>query len=55
VILEILMVFNCIIMYQLTGINKVDKRSEEEILREKLLQILESAYPNVLEVEDLTR
>lgn len=42
-------------MYQLTGINKVDKIFEEEILREKLLQILESAYPNVMEVEDLTR
>lgn len=42
-------------MYQLTGINKQDKRSEEEILREKLLHILESAYPNVLEVEDVIR
>ncbi|XP_076092610.1 uncharacterized protein LOC143064006 isoform X2 [Mytilus galloprovincialis] len=40
---------------QYFGINKEDKRSEEEKLREKLLQILESAYPNVLEVEDLIR
>lgn len=37
------------------GIKKEDKRPPEEILREKLLQILESAYPNVLEVEDLIR
>lgn len=40
---------------QYFGITKEDKRSQEEILREKLLTILESAYPNVLEVEDLIR
>ncbi|XP_033732370.1 uncharacterized protein LOC117321873 isoform X2 [Pecten maximus] len=37
------------------GLNKEDKRPVEEIVREKMLHILESAYPNVLEVEDLIR
>lgn len=37
------------------GIAKEDKRPIEEIVREKILQVLESAYPNVLEVEDLVR
>lgn len=39
----------------MTGIAKEDKRPIEEIVREKILQVLESAYPNVLEVEDLVR
>lgn len=39
----------------LTGFNKVDNRPIEEIVREKLLTLLESAYPNVLSVEDLVR
>ncbi|XP_012940399.1 uncharacterized protein LOC101864404 isoform X2 [Aplysia californica] len=37
------------------GFNKVDTRPIEEIVREKLLTVLESAYPNVLSVEDLVR
>ncbi|XP_022338158.2 uncharacterized protein LOC111133782 isoform X3 [Crassostrea virginica] len=37
------------------GLAKEDKRPIEEIIREKILQVLESAYPNVLEVEDLVR
>lgn len=37
------------------GFNKKDDRPIEEIIREKLLTILESAYPNVLSVEDLVR
>ncbi|XP_069121899.1 uncharacterized protein [Argopecten irradians] len=37
------------------GLNKEDTRPVEEIVREKMLHILESAYPNVLEVEDLIR
>ncbi|RUS74421.1 hypothetical protein EGW08_017815 [Elysia chlorotica] len=37
------------------GYNKVDNRPIEEIVREKLLTVLESAYPNVLSVEDLVR
>ncbi|XP_061179819.1 uncharacterized protein LOC133188409 isoform X2 [Saccostrea echinata] len=37
------------------GLAKEDKRPIEEIVREKILQVLESAYPNVLEVEDLVR
>ncbi|BFZ22499.1 hypothetical protein BsWGS_25538 [Bradybaena similaris] len=37
------------------GFNKVDNRPMEEIVREKLLTVLESAYPNVLSVEDLVR
>ena len=37
------------------GLQKEDLRPIEEIVREKLLQILESAYPNVLSVEDLCR
>lgn len=41
--------------FYLTGIAKEDKRPIEEIVREKILQVLESAYPNVLEVEDLVR
>lgn len=38
-----------------TGFNKVDDRPVEEIVREKLLTVLESAYPNVLSVEDLIK
>lgn len=37
------------------GFQKEDLRSREEIVREKLLEVLESAYPNVLSVEDLMR
>ncbi|KAK7092325.1 uncharacterized protein [Littorina saxatilis] len=37
------------------GFTKEDTRPVEEIVREKLLTILESAYPNVLAVEDLVR
>ncbi|XP_060070799.1 uncharacterized protein LOC132550724 isoform X2 [Ylistrum balloti] len=37
------------------GLNREDKRPVEEILREKMLHILESAYPNVLEVDDLIK
>uniref|UniRef100_A0A0B7AA72 Winged helix-turn-helix domain-containing protein n=1 Tax=Arion vulgaris TaxID=1028688 RepID=A0A0B7AA72_9EUPU len=37
------------------GFSKVDNRPIEEIVREKLLTVLESAYPNVLSVEDLVR
>lgn len=37
------------------GFKKEDTRPIEEIVREKLLTILESAYPNVLAVEDLVR
>lgn len=37
------------------GFAKEDTRPIEEIVREKLLTILESAYPNVLAVEDLVR
>ncbi|XP_021380246.1 uncharacterized protein LOC110467415 isoform X2 [Mizuhopecten yessoensis] len=37
------------------GLNREDKRPTEDIVREKMLHILESAYPNVLEVEDLIR
>ncbi|XP_025078923.1 uncharacterized protein LOC112555000 isoform X3 [Pomacea canaliculata] len=37
------------------GFAKEDTRPVEEIVREKLLTVLESAYPNVLSVEDLTR
>ncbi|KAI8767446.1 hypothetical protein BgiBS90_029594, partial [Biomphalaria glabrata] len=37
------------------GFNKRDDRPIEEIIREKLLTLLESAYPNVLSVEDLVR
>lgn len=37
------------------GFKKEDTRPIEEIIREKLLTILESAYPNVLSVEDLLR
>ncbi|XP_076437063.1 uncharacterized protein LOC143276450 isoform X2 [Babylonia areolata] len=37
------------------GFKKEDTRPIEEIVREKLLTVLESAYPNVLSVEDLVR
>ncbi|XP_060607591.1 uncharacterized protein LOC132759763 isoform X2 [Ruditapes philippinarum] len=37
------------------GITKQDLRPWEEIVREKLLHVLESAYPNILSVEDLIR
>lgn len=37
------------------GFKKEDTRPVEEIVREKLLTVLESAYPNVLAVEDLMR
>ncbi|XP_064595166.1 uncharacterized protein LOC135461847 isoform X2 [Liolophura sinensis] len=37
------------------GFNKEDTRSQEEIVREKILQVLESAYPNILVVEDIIR
>lgn len=37
------------------GLQKVDNRPPEEIVNEKLLHILESAYPNILAVEDLIR
>lgn len=37
------------------GLQKVDNRPPEEIINEKLLHILESAYPNILAVEDLIR
>ena len=37
------------------GLQKEDLRPREEIVRDKLLQVLESAYPNVLSVEDLMR
>ena len=39
----------------ISGLQKEDLRPHEEIVREKLLQVLESAYPNVLSVEDLMR
>ena len=38
-----------------SGFKKEDTRPVEEIVREKLLTVLESAYPNVLAVEDLVR
>ncbi|KAK3597070.1 hypothetical protein CHS0354_022076 [Potamilus streckersoni] len=37
------------------GLVKHDTRPQEEIIRERLLQVLESAYPNILAVEDLVR
>ncbi|XP_041371438.1 uncharacterized protein LOC121384991 isoform X2 [Gigantopelta aegis] len=37
------------------GLPKEDTRPTEQIVREKLLTVLESAYPNVLAVEDLVR
>jgi len=37
------------------GLEKKDNRPIEEIVREKLLTVLEQAYPNVLSVEDLVR
>ncbi|KAL5010809.1 hypothetical protein ScPMuIL_013114 [Solemya velum] len=37
------------------GLNKEDIRPKEEIVREKLLHVLESAYPNIMAVEDLVR
>ncbi|XP_067648626.1 uncharacterized protein [Haliotis asinina] len=37
------------------GLMKEDTRPKEEIVREKILTVLESAYPNVLAVEDLVR
>ncbi|KAL4228404.1 hypothetical protein ACF0H5_011452 [Mactra antiquata] len=37
------------------GLVKEDTRPVEEIVREKLLHVLESAYPNILAVEDLVR
>ncbi|KAL8608000.1 hypothetical protein ACOMHN_023816 [Nucella lapillus] len=37
------------------GMRKKDTRPIEDIVREKLLTVLESAYPNVLSVEDLIR
>lgn len=37
------------------GLEKKDTRPIEEIVRERILQILESAYPNILAVEDLLR
>ncbi|XP_076455911.1 uncharacterized protein LOC143290397 isoform X2 [Babylonia areolata] len=40
---------------QTPGFTKEDMRPVEEIVREKLLTVLESAYPNVLAVEDLMR
>ena len=39
----------------ISGFRKEDTRPIEEIVREKLLTVLESAYPNVLSVEDLVR
>ena len=43
------------LFFLLTGFKKEDNRPIEEIIREKLLTVLESAYPNVLSVEDLVR
>ncbi|ESO86794.1 hypothetical protein LOTGIDRAFT_128403, partial [Lottia gigantea] len=40
---------------QSPGFRREDLRPQTEICREKLLHILESAYPNVLAVEDLVR
>lgn len=37
------------------GLMREDTRPTEEIVREKILTVLESAYPNVLAVEDLVR
>ncbi|XP_036359489.1 uncharacterized protein LOC115212809 isoform X47 [Octopus sinensis] len=37
------------------GLPKIDNRPKDEILREKMLHILESAYPNILAVEDICR
>ncbi|XP_013380931.1 uncharacterized protein LOC106152015 isoform X3 [Lingula anatina] len=37
------------------GLQKVDKRSDEEIAREKVLTTLETAYPNVLSVDDIVQ
>lgn len=50
-------IFHCVssFVFVLAGFNKVDDRPIEEIVREKLLTVLESAYPNVLSVEDLVR
>ena len=42
-------------MYVISGVAKVDTRPIYEIVREKLLQVFESAYPNILSVEDLYR
>ncbi|XP_059146503.1 uncharacterized protein LOC131934378 isoform X2 [Physella acuta] len=46
---------DCLIPLDKFGFNKKDDRPIEEIIREKLLTVLESAYPNVLSVEDLVR
>ncbi|XP_053408741.1 uncharacterized protein LOC123559375 isoform X2 [Mercenaria mercenaria] len=40
---------------ELMGLTRHDPRPWEEIVREKLLHVLESAYPNILSVEDLVR
>ncbi|XP_036359488.1 uncharacterized protein LOC115212809 isoform X46 [Octopus sinensis] len=39
----------------IVGLPKIDNRPKDEILREKMLHILESAYPNILAVEDICR
>lgn len=41
--------------HYISGLKREDTRPESVICREKLLYILESAYPNVLAVEDLVR
>lgn len=46
--------FNFLIIFFI-GFKKEDTRPVEEIVREKLLTVLESAYPNMLSVEDLVR
>lgn len=38
-----------------TGVEKVDTRPKDVIVQEQLLLTLESAYPNILPVEDLAR
>ena len=42
-------------LYFSSGTSSKDTRPQEDIVREKVLTVLESAYPNVLEVEDLVR
>lgn len=37
------------------GMQETDSRTREEKLRDQVLFLLESAYPNILEIDDLAR
>lgn len=52
---ELINLFICLSLSLTLGFNKEDTRTQEEIVREKLLQVLESAYPNILAIEDIIR